>query len=1028
MDHPKNIVTQLIPEEHRSKWIARSNHNVKCFTEEEIRRFTNNYGIILGRGAFGEVYQGVLEDKSKVAVKKFIYNVKENFARELIVHREINHKNVVRLVGYCIDENALMVVMEYIPKGNLSNILHHDSSPIALDTRLRIAIECAEALGYMHSQMYTQVIHGDIKPANILLDDGLGAKISDFGISRLVNTENTLYTLNVIGSIGYMDPLFAQNGRLTAKSDVYSFGVVLLELITRKKARTDDGEIGLVESFIQSLSKGISRVKEMFDPEIVTSSDMKTTEEIARLAGKCLRMEHNKRPEMLEVAERLRKLRKAPHQVQERLALFSWVRKALAETPSLKSGSSSQNMKTGAPAETTPNTPSQENNTSNPKTGIVAPAKAALSQESVGTFIFRPTVTSQRFELDDLLRARAEILGMGIGTIGATYKATLDSGYELVVKRLRGVHLPKVEFEQQITLIGSIQNRHIVPLQWYYCKKDERLLVYDIIPMGSLAKALHGKGSGPAPLDWEQRLAISLAAARGVQAIHLAGPSSCHGNIKSSNILLTGTHDACVSEHGLITLVDMYSKASGYRAPELTSDRQVSQKTDVYSFGILLLELLTCKAPANSDMEGVHLAQWVRSVVHAEWTASVFDAELRGQEKDGKQECMVRLLWLALNCCSEYPNKRPTMPKVVQQIEEIERGSKLAPAKTPSLESSSSCQNVRTVAPAEKTSSQESSGSSPKTGIVAASKVTLSQVSRDSTQNVGTSIIGPTMTDQLFHLKDLLGASTEVLGKGTVGTTYRATLDSGYELVVKRLKDVDLGEAVFKRLVTLFGAIQNKHVAPLLTYYYSKDEKFLVYNAIPMGSLAKVLHGDQGSGPAPLDWEQRSAISLGAARGLAAIHLAGLSSCHGNIKSSNILLTGTDDACVSEHGLITLGVYYNASGYRAPEVTHNRWVSQKADVYSFGILMLELLSRKAPAKSIQNKQGMDLARWVCSITPEEWTEKVFDVELLGQEQKGGEVNCMLRFLQLALNCCSQYADWRPAMSYVVQQIEEIRQS
>uniref|UniRef100_A0A8I6WIZ7 Protein kinase domain-containing protein n=1 Tax=Hordeum vulgare subsp. vulgare TaxID=112509 RepID=A0A8I6WIZ7_HORVV len=682
MDHPKNIVTQLIPEEHRSKWIARSNHNVKCFTEEEIRRFTNNYGIILGRGAFGEVYQGVLEDKSKVAVKKFIYNVKENFARELIVHREINHKNVVRLVGYCIDENALMVVMEYIPKGNLSNILHHDSSPIALDTRLRIAIECAEALGYMHSQMYTQVIHGDIKPANILLDDGLGAKISDFGISRLVNTENTLYTLNVIGSIGYMDPLFAQNGRLTAKSDVYSFGVVLLELITRKKARTDDGEIGLVESFIQSLSKGISRVKEMFDPEIVTSSDMKTTEEIARLAGKCLRMEHNKRPEMLEVAERLRKLRKAPHQVQERLALFSW----------------------------------------------------------------------------------------------------------------------------------------------------------------------------------------------------------------------------------------------------------------------------------------------------------------------------------------------------------IERGSKLAPAKTPSLESSSSCQNVRTVAPAEKTSSQESSGSSPKTGIVAASKVTLSQVSRDSTQNVGTSIIGPTMTDQLFHLKDLLGASTEVLGKGTVGTTYRATLDSGYELVVKRLKDVDLGEAVFKRLVTLFGAIQNKHVAPLLTYYYSKDEKFLVYNAIPMGSLAKVLHGDQGSGPAPLDWEQRSAISLGAARGLAAIHLAGLSSCHGNIKSSNILLTGTDDACVSEHGLITLGVYYNASGYRAPEVTHNRWVSQKADVYSFGILMLELLSRKAPAKSIQNKQGMDLARWVCSITPEEWTEKVFDVELLGQEQKGGEVNCMLRFLQLALNCCSQYADWRPAMSYVVQQIEEIRQS
>ncbi|VAH53131.1 unnamed protein product [Triticum turgidum subsp. durum] len=542
-----------------------------------------------------------------------------------------------------------MVVTEYISKGDLSTILHKDSIPITLDTRLRIAIECAEALAYMHSQMYTQVIHGDIKPANILLDDGLRAKISDFGISRLVNTENTLYTVNNIGSIGYMDPLFAQNGRLTAKSDVYSFGIVLLELITRKEAKTEGGEIGLVESFLQSLSKGVRRAREMFDPEITTSSDMKTIEGIAKLAGKCLKMELDKRPEMLEVAERLHKLRKAPRQVQGKLALFSWGKRnklAPAETPPIESSSSTRNVVTYIDRLTPRGHPAKK----------------------------KKTPRGQSFELDDLLRRSAEVLGEG--TVGTTYKTTLDGGYETVFKRLRDVDLPKVYFEQHMRMIRAIRNKHIVPLRRYYYNTDEKMLVYDMIPMGSLAKVLHGyRIPGTTPLDWEQRLAISLAAARGVAAIHLAGPSSCHGNIKSSNILLTGTHNACVSEHGLMPL-GVYSNASGYSAPEISGNRSVSQKADMYSFGILLLELLTRKDPAKSTQneEGLDLAQWAWSVVRKEWTMEVFDVELQPlgrEQKAGEEESMVQLLQLAINCCSHYADSRPTMSDVVQKIEAI---------------------------------------------------------------------------------------------------------------------------------------------------------------------------------------------------------------------------------------------------------------------------------------------------------------------------------------------------------------------
>ncbi|GJN38945.1 hypothetical protein PR202_gb28028 [Eleusine coracana subsp. coracana] len=175
----------------------------------------------------------------------------------------------------------------------------------------------------MHSQMYGQVIHGDIKPANILLDESLNAKISDFGISKLLSTDKTLYTTHVIGSIGYMDPFFVRTGRLTSKSDVYSFGVVLLELISRRKAIDDDGTISLTEDFTRALSKK-KKIRELFDVEIADVDNMKILEQIGKLAAKCLAMEIDIRPEMKDVAECLRVLRKSQYQREDKVALFRW--------------------------------------------------------------------------------------------------------------------------------------------------------------------------------------------------------------------------------------------------------------------------------------------------------------------------------------------------------------------------------------------------------------------------------------------------------------------------------------------------------------------------------------------------------------------------------------------------------------------------------------------------------------------------------------------------------------------------------
>lgn len=187
--------------------------------------------------------------------------------------------------------------------------------------------------------------------------------------------------------------------------------------------------------------------------------------------------------------------------------------------------------------------------------------------------------------------------------------------------------------------------------------------------------------------------------------------------------------------------------------------------------------------------------------------------------------------------------------------------------------------------------------------------------------------------------------------------------------------------------------------------------------------------GNKGAGRTPLNWEMRSLIALGAARGIEYLHTQGPNVSHGNIKSSNILLTKSYEARVSDFGLAHLvgpsSTPNRVAGYRAPEVTDPCKVSQKADVYSFGVLLLELLTGKAPTHALLNEEGVDLPRWVQSIVKDEWTSEVFDLELLRYQNVEEE---MVQLLQFAIDCSAQYPDNRPSMSEVIKRIEELHPS
>ncbi|KAG8362858.1 hypothetical protein BUALT_BualtUnG0030500 [Buddleja alternifolia] len=301
--------------------LSSSNDNslekTKLFSSNELAQASDQYNEnrVLGRGGQGTVYKGMLTDGRIVAIKKskrLDEGDLEVFINEVVIVSQINHRNVVKLLGCCLETEVPMLVYEFIPNGTLHQHIHdpNEEFPLSWDMRVRITTEIAGVLAYLHSATSTPIYHRDIKSTNILLDEKYNAKISDFGTSRSIAIDQTHLTTRVLGTFGYLDPEYFRSSQFTDKSDVYSFGVVMVELLTGEKAVTSmRAETGssLAMHFLDSMEE--NNLFDILDAKVLKEGRREEIEAIAELARRCLHLNGKRRPTMREVAVELEGIR-----------------------------------------------------------------------------------------------------------------------------------------------------------------------------------------------------------------------------------------------------------------------------------------------------------------------------------------------------------------------------------------------------------------------------------------------------------------------------------------------------------------------------------------------------------------------------------------------------------------------------------------------------------------------------------------------------------------------------------------------
>ncbi|KAK2995197.1 hypothetical protein RJ640_026780 [Escallonia rubra] len=681
---------------------------LKEFTLAELKMATRNFKLEekLGDGGFGKVFKGWVDCMTYAPSKASIgmavavrylcgFHISKEVESEAKFFGKFNHPNLAKLLGYCFKDRNFYLVYEYMPNRSLESCLFRRNLTLPWDARIKIVAGVARVLAFLHTTE-EHIIHRDIKASNILLDAEFNAKLSDFGLLPKLDPANgqSHVTMRMPGSYSYAAPKCLAAGQLTKKSDVYAFGVLLLEVLMGLRVidiNRPPGKHNVVNLLRPFLDRG----------ELVKSSRVMPT--------------WKEKQEKKNGNEKTRTTFTIGTTFSDLTTIFRPTRMDTCTTTVFFAAIHAFIFLHYCPTSALAGNFAGDGNTVSDTdlrgivNALVSGLIVAIVALNIVVFALKqvfgerekpPSSSSSSYERLCRPFSIAEInsatknfdtgLVIGRGRFGNVYKGTIaekavaiklwDSASKQAAREFRT--------EVQMFALHGFRHSHVASLVGYCEHYSNLILVYEFMPLGTLAHNIH-KVSDSADcsdistrLSWVERVKICIGAARGLDYLHTGTSFEhrvMHRHVKSSNILLDMSRTAKVFDFGLskigpanqsCALVSTKIKGTfGYLDPEYLVTARLTVKSDVYAFGVVLFEVLTGRPAVDSrlDEEERSLARWAKQCVKRGTIGQIVDPVLR--EDRICLESLEEFVRIADQCLHKHSSKRPIMAEVVVSLE-----------------------------------------------------------------------------------------------------------------------------------------------------------------------------------------------------------------------------------------------------------------------------------------------------------------------------------------------------------------------